>query len=337
MKKLVSCLLSATLSAAVLLSFAGCQWDAGGSNFTPSDEWIAAAAAYNAKVAEIETAVKNEAEYTKTSREAMKTAFEALPTFKTAGHTPEEIYAQIEALNALCEEKLVTPDQAIDERISTAITSLKLHLCYGDTYTNPTTGQISIPYPHNKTHPRGTLVYVKDVDGEPVTCEKDDEGAYLIADKGVDSIAYDNESNHAIFNLSKGSDIMLLIRFTDTGVLGIFDSQFKDLTEIRINVNVYKNAEATEKTNETIVMSAETASGMYLAAALLAVCSGYEQELFDMFILGNMTGFNDLIRTMKEKTYSLVAGKSCSAQVTFSNEEYTSTETFGLTFTNVPN
>ncbi|MBR2968744.1 MAG: hypothetical protein IKC36_02765, partial [Clostridia bacterium] len=126
MKKLVSCLLSATLSAAVLLSFAGCQWDAGGSNFTPSDEWIAAAAAYNAKVAEIETAVENESEYTKSSYAVFREAYEAYPSFKPAGNTAEVIYAEIEKLNEIL-AKAETADQAIDKRIQKAIESLQLY------------------------------------------------------------------------------------------------------------------------------------------------------------------------------------------------------------------
>ena len=333
MKKLVSCLLSATLSAAVLLSFAGCQWDAGGSNFTPSDEWIAAAAAYNAKVAEIETAVENEAEYTKTSREALKEAYEALPTFKTAGHTPEEIYAQIEALNALCEETLETPDGIVDKRIEAAINALKLFVTYGEKYND------KIYYSDSK-HPVGSPVYFKQTeDGNVEVCEKDDEGAYTVANKGVDKITYDKDNNHATFYLSgvqQGSQPMELISFVDTDVLTIFDNDFNDLFRAEFIVDVYLTPDATEKTTTTIVMDAENSSGMYLAAGLLAVCAGLEQELYDMFAVGNIAGFNDLLRTMKSANYSLIAGKTGIATITLKNDNYIYTSTLSVSFTEIP-
>ena len=328
MKKLVSCLLSATLSAAVLLSFAGCQWDAGGSNFTPSDEWIAAAAAYNAKVAEIETAVENEAEYTKTSREAMKTAFEALPTFKTAGHTAEEIYAQIEALNALCEEKLVTPDQAIDDRINAAIGKLNLHVSYGEVYNGNR-------YRPDSEHPEGSTVYFKTTeDGDVVTCEKDDEGAFVVANKGVTNIQYDKENNSAVFNLYPESADLLLMDFLNTNVMGIFNNDFNDLTEIQFDVDVIAEGE-TEVSAQKLVMSAEQANGMYLAAGLIAVCIGYDQELYDFSVGGNVDGFNQLLKEMKEKTFAIIAGTNCSASVTFSNGDYTKTVDFAVSFSNI--
>ena len=206
-------------------------------------------------------------------------------------------------------KNLVTLESVIDARLRAAVAALSLY----------------------EEDNEGKVIYYKEtIDGNIEICDKDDEGAFPNPDKGVERIDYAdvNGVKTATFVLAADQLNVLLTEFMNTGVLTVFDNDFNDLTKVvfkfEYNGEYYDNFEYPVD------------NGMYLAAGLLAVCSGMQREIVD-FLNGEDVDINEVLRQMKAKTFNEIKGTECEAEITVSNDEYTYTANFKVIFTDPTN
>jgi len=345
MKKFISRMITLTLVIALAITFTACSFDAGGgvttnsgdstgnqtSEVTKTPEELATEE-FEAKYAAYTEALNSQTKdedgnvvedyYTRSSVTAMQTAMAELEGFTTEGKTAEEINAATAKVEAAL-ANLETVDSHIDGRLQDAITKLKLY--------KTTTGDAS-----------GEDIWYKVEDGRNVVCSKDDEGAFRIADKGVDGIVYDDEKNTATFLLNENSLDKNLTEFIKTNVLEIFEGDFanggfSDLVALQFHVVVDQTPNDGIDNPEPYVFALDfepgtEGTGKLLAAGLVAICAGLEQEIYDEVNKEDGNFLNILTPLVSEK-YSLINGTSCTATLKFSNGEYVKQDTFTVKFT----
>lgn len=256
--------------------------------------------------------------YTFASFAAFEAAYEPYKNYTLTDKKLSELEAAYNTVNNAFEQ-LESPEKYIDSRLQTAITQLKMY----------------------KTDENGNIYFKPDESGQLQPCDKDDPEAEIFPDKGVDSIVYDNDTNTAVFNLSAGSENTFLKVFVDTEILNIFDRSFADIYRIAVDVEVFKDAEAEANNNKTIEQlvidtGGESGSGMSLALTMLCVCAGYDQILWDAYVLEDTSEFSSVLDIVKSATYAFIENKSCQATVTFNNANYYYTTTFTVNFSEIP-
>lgn len=257
--------------------------------------------------------------YTNNSFKKFQEAWESVASYDPLGKTSVELAEMVKTYGSFF-DLLVTCDADIDSRLQFAITQLKLYAI------SEITGDIKF------------VRWDDEIKKDWVECGPEDEGARVVPDKGVDSIVYDNDTNSAVFNISAGAEKTLLQVFVATDILTIFDRSFKDIKSISVDMNVFATEDAEERTNETLTIETggEGGSGMALALALLAICVGEEQVLWDYYELKIPDGFNLVLNKIYAATFSAIEGKSCTATVLFSNSNYEYESTFTVYFSEIP-
>ncbi len=328
MKNLITRLITLTLICALAFSFAACDmtWDAPPVTQTPEE--AAATQQLKEKHEALTTLFASETlpgtEYTKTSVEEARAAYNALDLTAFEGNGVGQTVEAINALIAQLDEvsaKLVKVDEMIQNRIKNAL--LGIH----------------------HTDEEGNLKYYHyDNNGDWVETSKETEGAtpwLKTPNTGVEYIEYNEETRIASFYLSENADETYLTNFLETGVAELFMTAFNDVAAVEYTAEVYKDAaaqEAQQKTVETFTMSGLNSLGAvtYLAAGLLCVCAGdpFSQNLYNAVVNGSSLGLGGLT----SKTYSIISGKSCSANVTFyklmtTEDEITEEPIFDYIFT----
>lgn len=333
MKKISVLFVTVALVLTLLFNFTACDmsWDPGAGSITQSssssaDELTEAKAEYavslnavmgvNLSQTKDENGKVTQDEYTRSSVAAMNAALESIKGFDLEGKTAEEINAanqQIKDALALLE----TADQAIDKRLDKAIDQLDLGLTYFK-YVGDNSVQITKE------------------EYEELLANEGKANIAIESTSGVERIDYSEETNAATFVLTEESMNMLLTTFMQTGVLNMFQENFLDLTSVEFLVSVYETPDATEKTEKLLKMpvnKGDASGGMLLAAGLLAVCAGLEQNLYNAIKDETSSEFDSILKSMIDKTYSVIKGTSCIATITFDNDEYIKTSTFSIAFT----
>ncbi len=345
MKKFVSLLATLSLVCSLTFAFTACGGgDVTGPTSTPgvSAEWTAAADAFEAKVADVNAAINSTKKdeqgniiddlYTRSSVKEMQDMLKNIGKLEAEGKTVDQLNAytqtMTEALN-----KLVTVDTHMDNKIKGAIEKLDLYEKYGDEY-NDQYGETTYRYKeYLEEHPElmgKPVVGYFEENGNFVHCTEE-EGGSKIANKGVEKIIYNTETNTADFILYEESLDMKLITFISTGILDIFETDFHDLTSV-----IFTLDEVDENGNPIkVAMTREMSNGTYLAAGVLAFCIGdtYTDAFVDFAVTGNTGNFNTILTGLKNADFSWVAGKGCSVDVTFAQDgEYIKSLTFTVNF-----
>ncbi|MBQ9482213.1 MAG: hypothetical protein IJU84_08625 [Clostridia bacterium] len=243
--------------------------------------------------------------FTKTSLAAFNAEVADYLELDVETATTDELNAATEAIANAAIETLVTVESVIDARLRNAIAALHLY----------------------KEDATGNVIYYRwdDTVDDVVICNATDEGAYTEPDKGVERIDYQDVDGvkTATFVLIEDQLDVLLMKFMETGVLDVFNNDFTDLTKV-----IFK----FDYNDEPYEFEYATNNGMYLAAGLLAVCAGMQEQIVAA-LEGYDVDINSVVKTMKDKTFDAIKGSECMADLTVSNDEYTYTATFKVVFT----
>ena len=319
MKKLLTKFLSVTLVFALICGFAACNFGIGTTSQT-SGQTSAEQSADPEREAAIATLTEylgilsacnvEENEYDVYTKDSVAALIEALPSetvFEVNENvTTEQITAFNETLAALI-GNLVLVDDEIDARLQLALDS-----------------QLNLRR------------YYKEDESEATYDNFDYYG--LVEEVGVD-IEYVKSTNTANFLIPTDTLGESLRTFINSGVLNLFTSSFSDVYAVEFTVTVATDDSGILSEQKITVSGLSgTDGGMILAAGLLAITMGYEQQVYEAYITGNTEVLFNALRGLMgsgedQATYESIVGKGCTADVVFKNNNYYFASTFAINFT----